>query len=217
MLLNNYIDHTLLKPTATPAHIKDLCVEAKNNNFYAVCVNGGYVELASSMLKDSEVKVVAVVGFPLGAMNTEVKIAEARNCVENGASEIDLVINLGLLKGGHLKAVEYEISAVKLAIGKVVLKVIIETCYLTDEEKEDACRAAMKAKADFVKTSTGFGPAGANPEDIELMKKVVGDKVQIKASGGIKDKETALNYISMGVTRLGTSSGVELVTNEEKE
>lgn len=217
MTLNKYIDHTLLKPTATPADIKNLCAEAKFHQFYAVCVNSSYVGLATSMLKGSEVKVAAVIGFPLGAMSTEGKIAEARDCVENGAAEIDMVINLGLLKAGHLKAVEDEISAIKTAIGNVVLKVIIETCYLTDEEKELACKAAIKAKADFVKTSTGFGPGGANTEDVELMKRVVGDQLGIKASGGIKDEETALKYIELGVSRLGTSSGVELVAKEEGE
>ncbi len=215
MQLNKYIDHTLLKPTATPADIKNLCTEAKTHEFYAVCVNGSYVGLATSMLKDSNVKVAAVVGFPLGAMSTEAKIAEALDCVENGASEIDMVINLGLLKAGHFKAVEDEISSIKKAIGEVVLKVIIETCYLNEEEKEAACKAAMKAKADFVKPSTGFGPNGATPEDVQLMKKIVGDQLRIKASGGIKNEKTALQYIDLGASRLGTSSGVELVTKEE--
>lgn len=215
MRLNQFIDHTLLKATATPLDIKNLCVEAKENEFYAVCVNGCYVGLAASMLKDSQVKVAAVIGFPLGAMSTEVKIAEAMDCIENGADEIDMVINIGLLKAEHFKAVEDEISAIKKAIGNAVLKVIIETCYLTNDEKKAACKAAMNAKADFVKTSTGFGTAGATPEDVKLMKEVVGDKLQIKASGGIKDKATALEYIELGVTRLGTSAGIELVTIKE--
>lgn len=215
MRLNQFIDHTLLKATATPLDIKNLCVEAKENEFYAVCVNGCYVGLAASMLKDSQVKVAAVIGFPLGAMSTEVKIAEAMDCIENGADEIDMVINIGLLKAEHFKAVEDEISAIKKAIGNAVLKVIIETCYLTNDEKKAACKAAMNAKADFVKTSTGFGTAGATPEDVKLMKEVVGDTLQIKASGGIKDKATALEYIELGVTRLGTSAGIELVTIKE--
>lgn len=215
MRLNQFIDHTLLKATATPLDIKNLCVEAKENEFYAVCVNGCYVGLAASMLKDSQVKVAAVIGFPLGAMSTEVKIAEAMDCIENGADEIDMVINIGLLKAEHFKAVEDEISAIKKAIGNAVLKVIIETCYLTNDEKKAACKAAMNAKADFVKTSTGFGTAGATPEDVKLMKEVVGDALQIKASGGIKDKATALEYIELGVTRLGTSAGIELVTIKE--
>lgn len=215
MRLNQFIDHTLLKATATPLDIKNLCVEAKENEFYAVCVNGCYVGLAASMLKDSQVKVAAVIGFPLGAMSTEVKIAEAMDCIENGADEIDMVINIGLLKAEHFKAVEDEISAIKKAIGNAVLKVIIETCYLTNDEKKAACKAAMNAKADFVKTSTGFGTAGATPEDVKLMKEVVGDTLQIKASGGIKDKATAHEYIELGVTRLGTSAGIELVTIKE--
>ena len=215
MHLNQYIDHTLLKATATPLEIKNLCVEAKEHEFYAVCVNGCYVGLASSMLKDSPVKVAAVIGFPLGAMSTEAKIAEAKDCIENGANEIDMVINIGLLKAEHYKAVEDEISAIKKTIGDAVLKVIIETCYLTNEEKKAACKAALNAKADFVKTSTGFGTGGATLEDVKLMKDVVGDKLQVKASGGIKDKATALEYIELGVTRLGTSAGIELVTIKE--
>ncbi|MEP6261986.1 MAG: deoxyribose-phosphate aldolase [Gillisia sp.] len=215
MRLNQFIDHTLLKATATPLDIKNLCVEAKENEFYAVCVNGCYVGLAASMLKDSTVKVAAVIGFPLGAMSTEAKLAEARDSIENGADEIDMVINIGLLKAEHFKAVEDEISAIKKAIGNAVLKVIIETCYLTNDEKKAACKAAMNAKADFVKTSTGFGTGGATPGDVKLMKEVVGDTMQIKASGGIKDKATALEYIELGATRLGTSAGIELVTIKE--
>lgn len=214
--LNQHIDHTLLKPTATPEDIKILCSEAKYHNFYGVCINGGNVGLAASMLKDTDIKVVAVVGFPLGATSTEAKIAEARDCIENGADEIDMVINIGLLKAGHVKAVEDEIAAIKESLENVVLKVIIETCYLTDDEKKAACKAAVDSKADFVKTSTGFGPAGATIEDINLIKSVVGEKLQIKASGGIKDQKTALEYLDLGVTRLGTSSGVEIV-NPEKD
>lgn len=217
MQLNKFIDHTLLKPTATPAEIKNLCTEAKINSFYAVCVNGYYVGLASSMLKDTEVKVVSVIGFPLGAMSTEVKVAEAIDCAQNGADEIDMVINIGLLKAGHLKAVEDEIIAVKSAIGDLVLKVIIETCYLEEDEKKAACVASINAKADFIKTSTGFGTFGATPEDIILIKDVVGDKLKIKASGGIKDAEAASKFIELGVSRLGTSTGVELVTIKEDE
>ncbi|HSI69333.1 MAG TPA: deoxyribose-phosphate aldolase [Gillisia sp.] len=217
MTLNNYIDHTLLKPTATPTDIKNLCIEAKEHQFFAVCVNGTYVELAASMLKDTEVKVAAVVGFPLGAMTQLIKVAEAKDCVAKGAAEIDMVINLGLLKAGHLKAVEDEIAAIKDAIGDdIMLKVIIETCYLTKEEKIAACKAAMNAKANFVKTSTGFGSGGATPEDVQLMKETVGNRLEVKASGGIKDRETALQYIKLGATRLGTSSGITLVTENNE-
>lgn len=216
MHLNQYIDHTILKAIATPLDIKNICLEAKAHGFYAVCVNSGYVGLAVSMLKGSAVKVAAVVGFPLGAMSTEMKIAEARYCVENGADEIDMVINIGILKAEHYKAVEDEIKEIGDAIGDKVLKVIIETCYLTEEEKRAACTAVLKAGAEFVKTSTGFGSGGATIEDIKLMKEVVGDKVKIKASGGIKDRKKALEYIELGVSRLGTSAGIELVTEKEE-
>lgn len=215
MKLNHYIDHTILKATATPEDIKVLCSEAKEHLFYAVCVNGCYVELASSLLKNTQVKVAAVVGFPLGAMSTNAKVAEAKFCVENGADEIDMVINIGLLKAGRIKEVEDEIALIKNEVGKVILKVIIETCYLTDEEKKQACKAAMNAKANFVKTSTGFGTGGANIKDVELMKAVVGDQLQVKASGGIKDRETALKMINAGAGRLGTSSGILLLTSNE--
>ena len=214
MHLNKYIDHTLLKPTATIQEIKALCSEALKHDFYAVCVNGCYVKTAKSILNQSDVKIAAVIGFPLGAMSTAAKIAEAEFCIADGADEIDMVINIGWLKSGDYKGVEAEISAIKKAIRNNVLKVIIETCYLSEEEKRASCQAAMNAKADFVKTSTGFGTGGATPEDVKLMKEVVGDKLQIKASGGIKDKETALNYINMGVDRLGTSSGITLISKE---
>ncbi|WP_081211061.1 deoxyribose-phosphate aldolase [Salegentibacter sediminis] len=212
MQLNQYIDHTLLKPTATPSEIKKLCTEAVQHQFYAVCVNGCYVETAKKAVENSEVKIAAVIGFPLGASTTASKVFEAENCIEKGADEIDMVINIGMLKSGNLKFVEEEIGAIKKAIGDKVLKVIIETCFLTDEEKTLACRAALNAKADFVKTSTGFGSGGATTEDIEIMKDVVGDKLQIKASGGIKDTKTAQKYIKLGVSRLGTSSGVALIS-----
>lgn len=217
MHLNQYIDHTNLKAVTTPLEIKNLCMEAKAYDFYAVCVNSCYVGLAVSMLKDSNVKVSAVVGFPLGAMSTEAKIAEAIDCIENGADEIDMVINIGLLKAEHTKAVEDEIAEIKKAIGGKVLKVIIETCYLTEDEKRSACAAVKKAGAEFVKTSTGFGTSGATIEDLKLMKEVVGDKVKIKASGGIKDRKTALEYIEMGVSRLGTSAGIDIVTETEED
>jgi len=215
MQLNKYIDHTILKATATPKDIVQLCAEAVQFKFYAVCVNGCYVKLAKSEIKKSEVKIAAVIGFPLGAMSTESKIAEAIQCVADGADEIDMVINIGLLKAGQADLVEDEIAAIKKAIGKQVLKVIIETCYLTDDEKKMACRAALNAGADFVKTSTGFGTGGATIEDVKLMKAQVGDKLKIKASGGIRDLKTALEYIELGVSRLGTSSGIALVTSKQ--
>ena len=215
MQLNQYIDHTLLKATATPKDIIQLCAEAIQFKFYAVCVNGCYVKLAKTELKNSEVKIVAVIGFPLGAVSTESKMAEAVQCVADGADEIDMVINIGLLKAGQTDLVENEIAAIKKAIGKQVLKVIIETCYLNDKEKKMACSAALNAAADFVKTSTGFGTGGATIEDVKLMKAEVGDKLKIKASGGIRDLKTAEAYIKLGVSRLGTSSGIELVTSKK--
>jgi deoxyribose-phosphate aldolase len=215
MQLNQYIDHTILKATASPKDIVQLCAEAIQFKFYAVCVNGCYIKLAKSELKNSKVKIAAVIGFPLGAMSTESKIAEAAQCVADGADEIDMVINIGLLKAGQANLVEVEIAAIKKAIGNQVLKVIIETCYLTNEEKKMACRAALNAGADFVKTSTGFGTSGATIEDVKLMKAEVGDKLKIKASGGIRDLKTALEYIELGVSRLGTSSGIELVTSKQ--
>lgn len=212
MELNKYIDHTVLKATTTIEDIKVLCAEAKEYKFFSVCVNGAYVELAKKELEGSEVKVAAVIGFPLGAMTQEAKVFEAKECIANGASEIDMVINVGLMKSGEYEKVGAEIKAIKDAIGTNVLKVILETCYLTDAEKRKACELSVAANADFVKTSTGFGTGGATVEDVALMKEVVGDKAQIKASGGVRDFETAKRYIDMGVTRLGTSSGVQLMT-----
>ena len=213
MKINKYIDHTVLKATTVKEDIVKLCQEAKEYGFFSVCVNGCYVSLAAEELKGTDVKIAAVVGFPLGAMSSEAKVFEAKKCIEDGASEIDMVINVGLLKSGETKLVEDEISAIKEAIGDNVLKVIIETCYLTEKEKRTACQLSLNAKADFVKTSTGFGTGGATFEDVALMKEVVGDNAQIKASGGVRDLETAMKYIEMGVTRLGTSSGVMLVTS----
>lgn len=215
MQLNQFIDHTLLKPTATPKDIENLCKEAIAHQFIAVCIPPSYLKNAKSILKDSNVKLATVIGFPLGAMTTEAKVFEAKDALANGADEIDMVINIGMLKGGEGNYVENEIAEIKKAIGSKILKVIIETCYLTNAEKEAACKAALNANADFVKTSTGFGTAGATFEDVKLMKKIAGDKMQIKASGGIKDRETAIKYIELGVSRLGTSSGIKLVTSEE--
>ncbi|OEY71241.1 deoxyribose-phosphate aldolase [Salegentibacter salarius] len=215
MQLNQFIDHTLLKPTATPEDIENLCKEAIAHQFIAVCIPPSYLKHAKSVLKDSNVKLATVTGFPLGAMTTEAKVFEAKDAIVNGADEIDMVINIGMLKGGDANYIENEIAEIKKAIGSKILKVIIETCYLTDAEKEAACKAALNANADFVKTSTGFGTGGATFEDVKLMKKIAGDKMQIKASGGIKDRETAIKYIELGVSRLGTSSGIKLVTSEE--
>lgn len=211
--LNKYIDHTQLKAFATPDEIKELCEEAINHDFYAVCVNGCYVSLAKEELKNSSVKIASVVGFPLGAMSTASKVAEAKEAVKDGADEIDMVINIGWLKAGELDKVEQDIAAVKKAIGDKVLKVIIETCYLTAKEKKTACELSLNAQADFVKTSTGFGTGGATIEDVKLMRQVVGDKLQVKASGGIRNTKTAKEYIEAGTDRIGTSSGIAIVNN----
>jgi deoxyribose-phosphate aldolase len=212
MHLNKYIDHTLLNPTATSADFEELCLEAIKHRFYAVCIPPSYLPVAKSVLRDSDVKIATVIGFPLGSMSTEAKAFEAKDAVAKGADEIDMVLNIGKLKSWETDYVEKEITKIKKTIDSKVLKVIIETCYLTDSEKEAACRAALNAKADFVKTSTGFGPSGATFEDIKLIKKIVGNMLQIKASGGIKDRVSAIKYIELGVSRLGTSSGIKLVT-----
>ena len=211
MGLNKYIDHTILKATASSSDVQKLCEEAIEHEFYSVCVNGCYVADAKQLLQGTDVKVAAVVGFPLGAMTTAAKVFEAKEAVENGASEIDMVINVAKLKDGEFEYVENEILQIKEAIGDNVLKVIIETCYLTDEEKVKACELSLAAKADFVKTSTGFGTDGATYEDVKLMKSVVGDNAKVKASGGVRDKETAQKYIDLGAERLGTSSGIDIV------
>ena len=214
MELNKYIDHTLLKATAKPSEITQLCTEAKEYHFYAVCVNGCYVKLAKEELANSQVKVAAVIGFPLGAMSTEAKVAETKLCIRDGADEIDMVINVGMLQSRNFDYIEDEIDAIKKATGDKVLKVIIETCYLSEEEKKTACKLAMKAGADFVKTSTGFGTGGATLEDVQLMKSVVGNQMKIKASGGIKNAKTAKEYIALGISRIGTSSGIEIVSEK---
>ena len=181
------------------------------HNFFAVCVNSVYVPLAKQELKDSEVKLAAVIGFPLGAMATDAKIHEAAYCLDQGTDEIDMVINLGWLKSGDYQEVLKELKSIKEVIGDKVLKVIIETCYLSDEEIVKASELVVESGADFVKTSTGFGTGGATYKDVALMKATIGDKAKIKASGGIRDRETALKYIEMGVSRLGTSSGIKFV------
>ena len=211
MELNKYIDQTVLKATANKEDIRKLCEEAREYNFYSVCVNGCYVNDAKNYLEGTDVKVAAVVGFPLGAMTTTSKVFEAKEAIENGASEIDMVINVAKLKDQEYDYVREEIRQIKEVIGENVLKVIIETCYLTDEEKVKACELALAAKADFVKTSTGFGTGGATFEDVKLMKETVGNNAKVKASGGVKDKETAEKYIELGADRLGTSSGIAIM------
>jgi deoxyribose-phosphate aldolase len=206
-----YIDHTVLKATTTTKDVEKLCSEAKEYGFYSVCVNGCFVKECKELLKGSDVKIAAVVGFPLGAMTKTAKVFEAREAIANGANEIDMVINIGKLLEGDTKYVEDEIREIKEAIGKNVLKVIIETCYLNNEQKMLACELSLNANADFVKTSTGFGTSGATFEDVILMKKMVGNNAEVKASGGVKSYETAEKYIELGATRLGTSSGIDII------
>lgn len=214
MNINQYIDHTQLKATAKEADIIKLCEEAKTYQFYAVCVNGCYVKLAKKHLRRSGIEIAAVIGFPLGAMSSKTKIYEAKQCIRDGATEIDMVINIGKLKEGDYQYVEDEIRQIKTAIGiDNTLKVIFENCYLTKEEIIIASRLAVNAGADYIKTSTGFGTGGATFQDVVLMKHVVKDEVFIKASGGIRDLETAKEYIKLGARRLGTSSGVSFVTS----
>lgn len=213
MPFQDYIDHTLLKATATEAAIKKLCAEAVANEFYAVCVNSGYVIMAKKELHDSKVKLAAVIGFPLGAMATAIKVAEAAYCMEMGADEVDMVINVGWLKDERYTAIVEEIRRIKSAVGNGVLKVIIETCYLTPQEIIKASKLVIEGGADFVKTSTGFGTSGATLEDVKIMKETVGDTIKIKASGGIRDKATAMKYIELGVSRIGTSSGVAMMNS----
>lgn len=217
MELSQFIDHTLLKPTATPADISKLCKEALIHNFYAVCVNGCYVSEAKKEVDKSKVKIAAVVGFPLGATSTQTKVYEAIQAIEDGADEIDMVLNIGLLKAKEYTLVQDEITEIRDATGNCTLKVILETCYLTDDEVRIACQIAKRAKADFVKTSTGFGTSGATENIVRIMIDEVGDTLKIKASGGIKDTASATKYIEMGVSRIGTSSGIEIVTSTKKD
>ncbi|EIJ78926.1 deoxyribose-phosphate aldolase [Bacillus methanolicus PB1] len=206
------IDHTLLKADATKEQIRKLCEEAKEYKFASVCVNPGWVRFAGELLKGSGVNVVTVIGFPLGATTLETKVFEAKNAIENGAAEIDMVINIGALKSGDNDFVEKEIRAVVDAVkGKALTKVIIETCLLTDEEKVRACELAVKAGADYVKTSTGFSTGGATVEDVKLMRKTVGPDIGVKASGGVRSAEDAKNMIEAGASRIGASSGVSIV------
>ncbi len=217
MKVNKYIDHTVLKATTTLSDIDKLCDEAKEYNFFSVCVNGCYVKRAYENLKGSDVKVAVVVGFPLGAMSTNSKVLEAKEAIDNGASEVDMVINVGMLKSKEYRYVEKEISEIKKAIGDNVLKVIIETCYLTEEEKKIACELSLNANADFVKTSTGFGTGGATYEDVKLMHDIVKGKALVKASGGVRDSKTAEKYIELGASRLGTSSGIAIMNGLESD
>ncbi|WP_035050825.1 deoxyribose-phosphate aldolase [Carnobacterium pleistocenium] len=210
--LNKTIDHTLLKPEATEAQIKTLCEEAAKYDFMSVCINPTWVKKAAELLKGTDVRVCTVIGFPLGANTSEVKAFEAENAIQNGATEVDMVINIGALKGGNDALVQRDIeSVVAVSKGKALSKVIIETALLTDEEKVRACELAKKAGADFVKTSTGFSTGGATLEDIKLMRATVGPDMGVKASGGVRTQEDAKQFIAAGATRLGSSNGLAIV------
>lgn len=216
--LAQYIDHTALKADTTKEQIVTLCDEAKDYNFYSVCVNPTWVETAAKELKDSEVDVCTVIGFPLGATTSKVKAFETTNAIENGATEIDMVINIGALKDGNDDLVEDDIRhVVEAAKDKALVKVIIETSLLTDAEKVKACDFAVAAGADYVKTSTGFSTGGATVEDIKLMRKTVGPDIGVKASGGVRDRAGALAMIEAGATRIGASSGKEIVSGGQAD
>ena len=211
------IEHTLLKSDARHSDLDVLAQEAMTHGFGAVCVNSCHVKRVYDILKESRVHVCAVVGFPLGAAHTNAKVCEAEAAVEDGAMELDMVLNIGALKSGDFKTAQTDIQALRQAAGSdTTLKVIIETCLLTEKEKMLACKIAMSAHADFVKTSTGFSSGGASVEDVRLMKRTVGDTMQVKASGGIKDWDTAAAMIRAGASRIGTSSGVTILQNAPK-
>lgn len=212
------IDHTILKADATKADIITVCQEAKAHKFATVCVNAGWVPLAASELAGTGVGITTVVGFPLGATSTASKAFEAKQAIEDGATEIDMVLNIGLLKSGDKEAVRKDVEGVVAACkGKAALKVILETGMLTDEEKVAACELCVAAGADFVKTSTGFGKGGATAEDISLMRRTVGPDLGVKASGGVRDYETALLMLQSGASRIGASSSVAIVTGGQGE
>lgn len=216
--LNSFIDHTLLKSTATKEDIIQLCTEAKQYNFFSVCVNSCYIKLAQEQLKNTNVKICSVIGFPLGAISTESKVFETQQALNDGADEIDMVINLGFLKSKDFEAVFNDINAVKQIMPNKVLKVILETCYLDEEEIIKASELAINAGADFIKTSTGFGSKGATIEAVKLMKTAANNSnTKIKASGGIRDYKTAKEFVNLGVERLGVSSGIAIINGEQSE
>ncbi len=213
--LAQFIDHTLLKPDATRAQIETLCAEAAEHNFATVCVNGSRVELAYSLLEESDVQVATVVGFPLGAMEADVKRYETEAAIDAGAGEIDMVMNVGRFKDGDHDYIVREIRDVVEAADDRVVKVILETCLLTDDEIVQACKLVVQAQAHFVKTSTGFGSAGATIEHVKLMRETVGQFAGVKAAGGIRNAADAHAMIEAGATRLGTSGGVAIVSGED--
>ena len=214
MKLNKYIDHTLLKADASQEQIETLIEEAKKYDFASVCVNPTWVHFAAQALKATDVKVCTVIGFPLGANTPELKAFETSDAIQNGANEVDMVINIGALKSRNFDLVERDIRAVVEAAEGTLVKVIIETCLLTDDEKVKACQIAQKAGADFVKTSTGFSTGGATVADVALMRKTVGPDMGVKASGGARSYEDALAFIKAGATRIGASSGVAIMEGD---
>ncbi len=210
------IDHTILKPNVTDAEVIKVCDEAKEYGFFSVCVNPYFVPLVAEQLKGSDVKVTSVIGFPLGASTTFIKAAEASKAVEDGANEIDMVINVSALKDKKYDFVQADIAAVVNAIkGKAILKVILETCLLSKEEIVKACELSKAAGAQFVKTSTGFSTGGATVEDVKLMKDTVGDALEVKASGGVRDYETAMKVIEAGASRIGASASVDIANHSK--
>lgn len=216
--LNKLIDHTLLKPEASTAQIETLCNEARQYDFASVMVNSSNVRQCYELLKDTDVKIATVIGFPLGAMSTKAKIEETRAALQDGANEIDMVLNIGRLKEGKLDYVTSEIRDLKELVGEnIVLKVIIETCLLTEEDKINACHCVSEAKADFIKTSTGFSTGGATVEDVALLRKYVDSSVKVKASGGVRSFEDLVLMVEAGAERIGTSSGVALMQGNRVE
>lgn len=214
------IDHTLLKPEATKEQVRTICEEAVKYGFHSVCVNSSFVYYCASLLKNTDVKVCTVIGFPLGAMSTAGKAAEAKAAVADGAGELDMVIHVGMIKSGDWDYVKQDIaSVVEAADGQALVKVILETCLLTDEEKEKACRICLEAGADYVKTSTGFSSGGATVEDVALMRRTVGDKAGVKASGGIRTLADVKAMTRAGASRIGASAGIAIVKemNEEQK
>ncbi len=215
MKINQYIDHTLLKPESRQDQIDKLIREAKTYNFASVCINPTWVSYAAKALEGTDIKVCTVIGFPLGATTSAVKAFETKDAISHGADEVDMVINIGQAKSGHFAFVEEDIRAVVEASGDKLVKVIIETCLLTDKEKIKACQAAVAAGANFVKTSTGFSTAGARLDDVRLMRQTVGPDVGVKAAGGTRSLEDAQAFIEAGATRIGTSAGVTIMEGKQ--
>lgn len=211
MNYNRFIDHTLLKADTTIIQLKKLCEESIKYDFYSVCVNPVNVKIAKNFLEGSHIKVCSVVGFPLGANSIFVKEVECKEAIKNGADEIDLVINIGKIKEFDFDYLANEVTRIRKICKKKALKVIIETCYLTQKEIERICLLLVECKVDFIKTSTGFGPSGATVEDVKLIKQIIGNKAFVKASGGIKDLQTFKTYLDLGVKRIGTSNGIKIL------